>query len=102
VKPQSGAKGVFRYCVDGTRGRVSAIVDRGRVRLVTSTVPADRPPLKRFPRRRRLARGVFRAKPTGRTVVGASRGKVRYLGVTDRAGIRDVRLLRALLRRAGL
>jgi hypothetical protein len=102
IRPQSRAKGVFRYCVDGTRGRVSAIVDRGRVRLVTSTIPADRPPLARFPRRRRLARGLFRARPSGNAVAGVRKGKVSFLGVTDRAGIRDVRLLRALLRRAGL
>jgi hypothetical protein len=102
VKPRSSAKGVFRYCVDGSRGRVSAIVRKGRVRLVTSTVRADRPALRKFPRRRRLARGVFRAKPASRTVLGVRKGKVRYLGVADRGTSRNVRVLRALLRRAGL
>jgi hypothetical protein len=102
VKPRSSAKGVFRYCVDGTRGRVSAVVNKGRVRLVTSTIPADRPPLAKFPRRKRLARGVFRARPAARTVLGVRGGKVRYLGAADRPTIRNVRLLRALLRRAGL
>ena len=102
VKPRSSAKGVFRYCVDGARGRVSAIVDKGRVRLVTSTVRADRPALKHFPRRRRLARGIFRARPAGRTILGVRKGKVRYAGVADRRAVRNVRLLRALLRRSGL
>jgi hypothetical protein len=102
VKPRSSASGVFRYCVDGSRGRVSAVVNRGRVRLVTSTAKADRPALRTFPRRKRLAGGVYRAKPAGRTVLGVRKGKVRYSGVTDRGTIRNVRLLRALLRRAGL
>jgi hypothetical protein len=102
VKPRTNAKGVFRYCVDGTRGRVSAIVDKGRVRLVTSTVGADRPALTSFPRRRRLAPGIFRARPTGRTILGERKAQVRYLGVADRAAISKVRVLRALLRRAGL
>jgi hypothetical protein len=88
--------------VDGTRGRVSAIVDKGRVRLVTSTIRADRPPLTSFPRRRRLGRGVFRARPTGRTILGVRKGKVRYQGVADRGTLRNVRRLRALLRRGGL
>jgi hypothetical protein len=102
VKPRSSANGVFRYCVDGTRGRVSAVVNKGRVRLVTSTTPADRPSLTKFPRRKRLARGVFRAKPGARRVLGVRKGKVRYSGVADGPTMRNVRLLRALLRRAGL
>jgi hypothetical protein len=102
VKPSSSAKGVFRYCVDGTRGRVSAIVDRRRVRLVTSTIDADRPALNTFPRRRRLARGIFRTRPGGRSIVGVRKGKVRYSGVSDRGPVGNVRMLRALLRRAGL
>jgi hypothetical protein len=102
AKPRSSANGVFRYCVDGTRGRVSAIVDKGRVRLVTSTIRADRPALRRFPRRKRLTSGLFRAKPAGRTVLGVRKGKVRYSGVADSPALRNVRLLRALLRRAGL
>jgi hypothetical protein len=102
VKPRSSAKGVFRYCVDGSRGRVNAVVRKGRVRLVTSTVRADRPALRKFPRRKRLAGGVYRAKPAGRKLLGVRKGRVRYSGVADRGTIRDVRVLRTLLRRAGL
>jgi hypothetical protein len=69
---------------------------------VTSTTGIDRPALTKFPRRRRLARGIFRARPGRRTILGVRKGKVRYRGVADRGTVGDVRRLRALLRRAGL
>jgi hypothetical protein len=102
VEPRSTRRGVFRYCVDGTRGWVNAVVDRGRVRLVTSTARTTLPTLKELPKRRRLARGLFRAAPRSSRVIGVRQGRVSYVGVTERAVVRRVRLLRNLLRRAGL
>jgi hypothetical protein len=60
------------------------------------------PPLKQFPRRKRLARGLFRAGPRSSRVIGVRKGKVSYAGVTERPIVRKVRVLRHLLRRAGL
>ena len=102
VKPRLTRRGVFRYCVDGTRGQVSAVLDRGRVRLVTSTARKTLPRLDQLPRRRRLARGLFRAAPRSRRVVGVRNGTVSYAGVGERDVVRRLGLLRRLLRRAGV
>jgi hypothetical protein len=102
VQPLSTRRGVFRYCVDGTRGWVDAVVDRDRVRLVTSTARTTLPPLQEFPRRRRVARGLFRAAPRSSRVIGVRKGRVSYAGVTERGLLRSVRVLRKLLHRAGL
>jgi hypothetical protein len=102
VPPRSTRRNVFRYCVDGARGRITAVVDKGQVRLVTSTVDAGRPALKAFPRRRRLLSGVFRASPTSSRVLGVRKGRVTYVGVTRPSVVRTPRVLRALLRRIGL
>jgi hypothetical protein len=102
VQPGSTRKGVYRYCVDGTRGSVDAVVDRGRVRLVTSTARSTLPSVKAVPKRRRLATGLYRAAPRSSRVVGIRKGKVSYVGVTEPSIVRDVRVLRTFLRRAGL
>jgi hypothetical protein len=102
VQPRSTRRGVFRYCVDGTRGWVSAVTDHGRVRLVSSTARSTLQPLKAFPKRRRVARGLFRAAPRSSRVIGIRNGKVSYTGVADQAAVRRIRVLRRLLRRAGL
>jgi hypothetical protein len=102
VQPRTTRRGVFRYCVDGTRGWVSAVTDHGRVRLVSSTARNTLQPLKAFPKRRRVARGLFRAAPRSSRVIGIRNGKVSYTGVADRAAVRRIRVLRRLLRRAGL
>jgi hypothetical protein len=101
VQPLSTRRGVFRYCVDGTRGAVSAVTDRGHVRLVTSTVRSTLSPLEQFPERRRIARGLFRAGPRSARVIGVRGRNVSYTGVAEPSVLRRVRLLRHLLRRGG-
>jgi hypothetical protein len=102
VKPLVTRRGVFRWCVDGTRGRVNAVVDRGQVRLVTSTARTTLPHVKSLPKRRRIARGLFRARPRSPRIVGVRKGGVSFAGVAERPVLRNVRLLRRLLRRAGV
>jgi hypothetical protein len=102
VKPRLTRRGVFEYCVDGARGHVDAVVDQGHVRLVSSTARTTLPPLRALPKRRRVARGLFRAAPRSPRVVGVRKGRVSFAGVADRAVLRNVRLLRRLLGRAGL
>jgi hypothetical protein len=102
IQARSTRKGVYRYCVDGTPGSVDAVVDQGRVRLVTSTARSTLPSLKQVPKRRPLRPGLFRAAPRSSRVVGIRKGRVSYTGVTEPGVIRDVRLLSKLVRRAGL
>jgi hypothetical protein len=102
VAPRSTRRGVFRYCVDGTRGWVDAVVDRGRVRLVSSTARSMLQPLDSFPKRRRIAPRLFRATPRSSRFIGVRGGKVSYAGVTERGVVRRVGALRRLLRRARL
>jgi hypothetical protein len=101
VAPRSTRRGVLRYCVDGARGQVSAAIDRGRVRLITSTVRADRARLTGA-KRRRLMPGVFRASPGSSRLLGVRRGRVRFVGVAQRRVTRRPAVLKKLLRRIGL
>lgn len=102
VRPTSTRRDVFRFCVDQSSGRVSAVVDADQVRLVTSTLPADRGSLALFPRRRRIATGLFRTAPDSQTVIGVRRRHVRFAASADRATVGRTSLLKRLLRRAGL
>ena len=108
---------VYRWCVKRSAGRVNAVFSRrssrGRARLVVTTARGHgmrgvrrgvsvRRLRARFPHRRRLARGLYRAGPHSRRLFGVRRGKVRFAAVADRRLIRDGRALRRYLRRAGL
>jgi hypothetical protein len=57
---------------------------------------------RRFPRERRLGRGLFRAGPRSRRIFGTRRGRVRFVAVAERRLLRNRRTLRRYLRRAGL
>ena len=115
VRPPSKKSGRYRYCVKRSRGRVTAVFGRrGRVELVTTTARGHgnrrvRPgrsarSLRAYPRRRRLARGLFRASPRGARVIGVRKGKVRFVGVASKRVLRKPNrpVLRRYLRRAGL
>jgi len=60
--------------------------------------------LRALPRRRRIARGLFRVSPRGRRVVGVRKGKVRFVAVASKRVLRrqNRRVLQRYLRRAGL
>ena len=117
VQPRRRTRLTYRYCVKRSRGRVTAVFSsrarRARARLVTSTAPLHRKGrvgrgarfrtmTRAFPRRRRIARGLYRASPTSRRIVGVRRGRVRFVGVADKRLLRNRRALRRYLRRAGL
>jgi len=115
VSPLSRKRSRYRYCVKRSRGRVSAVFGRrSRVELVTSTAKGHgnrrvRPGrsarrLRALPRRRRIARGLFRVSPRGRRVVGVRKGKVRFVAVASKRVLRrqNRRVLQRYLRRAGL
>ena len=117
VKPIRRTRRSYRWCVTGSRGRVTAVFGRrgprGRAVLVTTTAPSigrrrvrAGAPARRaraaYPRRRQLGPRVFRVRPGGRLLVGVRRGRVRFLAVADRKLLRRPRRLRAALRRASL
>jgi len=119
IRPQPVRRGryFYRWCVKGSSGRVTAVFSRrsarGRARLVVTTatrhgmrgvrrgVGVGRL-LQRFPRARRLSRGLYRAGPRSRRIFGTRRGKVRFVGVADLRLLSSRKELRRYLRRAGL
>jgi DNA-binding beta-propeller fold protein YncE len=103
-----------RWCVKNSRGHVTAaFTRRQRVGLVLSTARghgtkgvwagrrASR--LRRaFPRRIRLRRGLYRAGPRSRLLVGTRRGKIAFVAVASRGVLRKTRTTRGYLRLAGV
>jgi hypothetical protein len=117
VHPIRLGRYAYTWCVKRSRGRVRAVFSRGystgRARLVITTArghgmrgvhPGVRSRLlrQRFPRARRVARGVYRASRSSRRIFGTRRGRVRFVGVANRRLLRSRRGLRGYLRRAGL
>ena len=114
--PGRTTRGVLRFCVTGG-GKVSvAFSAKGRVTLVASTAPGHRrlrigrgatvKALKRaFGRRvRNAGSGLLRISsgPSRQLVFGVRRGRVTFVAVADRSLIADRKMLRGVLKRAGL
>ena len=101
-----------RFCVAGG-GRVGVALDRrGRARLIVSTAPGHRhrgvgPRMstrrlrRAFPRRRKLAPGVFATDRSRRVIFGVGARRVIWVGVARRAATRRRASVRAALRTAG-
>ena len=114
VQPRRTTRRSFRYCVKRSTGKVSTVFSRrGRVALVATTARAHgnrrvhpRSParlLRRaYPRRRRLASGLYRVSPRSLRLIGVRRGRVRFFAVASRPLLRDRRALARQLRMAGL
>ena len=105
------------YCVEGRRGEVRAVLNRrgsgGRVVLVATTVRGDAARTvavgsragavtRAFPRRVRVAPGLFRSAPDSRQLIGVRHGRVRFLAVASHSILRRRATLRRAVRRAGL
>ena len=69
-----------------------------RVRVLSRTRAFRRA----YPRRRRVARGIYRASPGSPRLFGVRRGRVRYIAVANRRLLRRPAALRRALRRAGV
>jgi hypothetical protein len=114
VKPLRRTRRSFRYCVRGSRARVSAVFRHdGRVELITTTARghrtgrirpgASRRAVRRaYPRRRAVGRGLVRAGRRSPHVIGFRRGRVRFVAVANRILRGSPRKLRRHLRIAGL
>jgi lysophospholipase L1-like esterase len=100
VAPARTRRRAYVYCTKHRSGRVAAVFSKrsraGRVELVLSTARSHA--FRRaYPRRERLARGVYRAWPGGRRLIGMHRGHVVYVAVASRRVIaRPSRLVRDL------
>ena len=55
-----------------------------------------------FPRRIRLRRGLYRAGPRSRLLVGTRRGKIAFVAVASRGVLKKSRTVRGYLRLAGV
>jgi hypothetical protein len=113
VQPVRRTPRSFRYCVRGTKGRVSAVFSpRGRVLLVATTASthgnrkvrpgASARSLRAYPRRVLVGRGLFRAHPGSTLLIGVRRGTVRFVAVADKSLLASPRNLRRYLQLAGL
>jgi hypothetical protein len=102
---------LYRYCVRRSKGTVTAVFSRrGRVALVTTTArghgnrgvrPGSPARLLRraYPRRRRIARGLYRANPGSLRLIGVRDGRVRFFAVASRRLMRHPGLLSRELQR---
>jgi lysophospholipase L1-like esterase len=100
VVPARRTHRAYLYCTKRRSGRVAAVFSKrsraGRVELVLSTAPSDA--FRRsYPRRQRLARGLYRAWPGSRRLLGVQRGRIVYVAVaSDRVLRHPVRMVRDL------
>jgi hypothetical protein len=103
----------LRYCVKGSRGRVTAVFGsrspRAPVKLVVTTarghgnrrvrVGSNAGRFRRaYPNRVRVARGLYRAQRHSRRMFGIRRGRVRFIAVAGPAVARNRRTLAGHLR----
>lgn len=112
VRPPRFGRGELGWCVKGSRGRVEALFGAdGRTEVVLTTAPGHgnrgvhpggsvRRLRARYPHRRRLGRGLYRASPRGRQVIAVRNGRVRFLAVATSRLIARPAALRAALRRS--
>ncbi len=112
--PTTRTKRSWRWCVRYSSGSVrAAFTRRGRVALVATTSarhgnrrvrPGRRAAALRsaYPRRRRIARGLFQASPGSPRLIGVRGGRVRYIAVVSRGLLRNRRALEGYLRLAGV
>ena len=95
VAPVRRTRAAYSYCTKRGSGRVSAVFSkRGRVELVLSTAPSAAFQ-RSYPRRRRVASGLFRASPRSSRLLGVRGGRVRFVAV---AGPNPLRFPRRLVR----
>jgi hypothetical protein len=114
VQPVRITRRAYRYCVKESSGAVAAVFSRrGRVVLVLTNArghgnrrlrpgSSARAFRRAYPRRRVIARGLYRTGPRNRRVVGVRNGRVRFFAVVSRRLLRDERAFARHLRRAGL
>jgi hypothetical protein len=113
VTPPAKTSKRYRYCVKGSKGRVTAVFGKGtRVDLLIATAGSYgnrgvhpgvslRTAKRTFRGLRRVSKTVYRLSRTSRRIIGVRKGKVRYVGVASKRTLRSKRLLRTYVKRAG-
>jgi hypothetical protein len=110
VQPTRTTRRTFRYCVKRSTRGVTAVFSRHRVALVVTRARAHgnrgvRPGsparlLRRaYPRRVRVARGLYRANPRSRRLIGVRRARVRFFAVASSRLLRHPGVLSRELQR---
>lgn len=114
VTPPAMTATRFRYCVQSSRGSVTAVFGREKkVELLVATAGSYgnrgvRPGVSsktlrdKYPHRRLAGSGVYRISRTSRQVVGVRKGKVKFVGVVSSRVLKSKRLLREYVKRAGV
>jgi 3',5'-cyclic-AMP phosphodiesterase len=112
--PTRRTERVWEWCVkDGGGAVTAAFAADGRVALVAATAPGygdrgvhpganARSVPHAYPHLERLGRGLLRASPHSRLLLGVGGGVVRYMAIAERATIDRPRELRSYLRAAGV
>ena len=111
-RPSRIRAGALRWCVTGGGSLTVSFTPKGRARLVVTTAPRHRyGKLRRgitlrtarrsYRSIRRIRRGIYRLGRT-RTVFGLRNGRLRYVAIADPGLLRNTRLLRTYLNRAGV
>ncbi len=115
VQPERRSARVYRYCVKGRKGVVKAVFSsrsrRAKSLLVTTTarghgnrnvrVRSKASKFRRaYPRRKRIARGLYRANRRSPRLFGIRRGRVTFIAVANKKVLRSRRTLRRYLRLA--
>ena len=97
VAPVRRTRAAYRYCTKRGAGQVTAVFSkRGRVELILSTAPSGAFQ-RAYPKRRRIASGLFRASPRSSRLLGVRGGRVGFVAVvSDRVMHSPRRLVRDL------
>jgi hypothetical protein len=100
VSPARRTANSYRYCTKRNSGSVTAVFSKrsrsSRVELVLSGAPS-KAFHRAYPTRRRIARGLFRASPRSRRLLGVRGDRIRFIAVAGERALRNrARLLRDL------
>jgi hypothetical protein len=114
VRPTKRTRAVSRWCTAGG-GQVTAVFSsrkrRARVIFMATTAPGHRirgihpdsrkrALLRAYPKRVRLARGLYLSSPRGRTMFGVYRGRVTFIAVAGKRAMKSAKQLNRGLRLA--
>jgi hypothetical protein len=113
VRTSSKTSKRYRYCVKRSKGHVTAVFGKGtKVDLLVATAGAYgnrgvhpgvslRKAKRTFRGLRRVSKTVYRLSRSSRRIIGVRKGRVRYVGVASKRTLRNRRLLRTYVKRAG-
>jgi hypothetical protein len=103
TEPKSQVRILAGALLGGLRAQLASGGRRGAARLRGVRPGSKVAGFRRvYPNRRRIARGLYRARPGSPRLVGIRRGRVRFIAVADRQLLSTPPALRRYLRLAGV